>query len=77
LTEFQKFKDDNAKNVLDILKLHPEKQKSVLINLLENSNILITKGCYNISLVHTVLYNYMLALNHIEGTWKNIANYAL
>ena len=67
VSEFQHFKDDEAKNVLDILKKNPEKTKSVMINLMENSNILITKGCYNISLVHTVLYNYMLALNNQTG----------
>ena len=66
-TEFQHFKDDAAKNVLDVLKAHPEKLKSIIINLQENSNILITKGCYNISLVHSVLYNYMLALNFNSG----------
>jgi hypothetical protein len=53
--------------VLDVLKAHPEKLKSIIINLQENSNILITKGCYNISLVHSVLYNYMLALNFNSG----------
>ena len=70
ISEFQHFKDDAAKNVLDVFKQHPEKVKSIMINLMENSNILITKGCYNISLVHTVLYNYMLALNSNPGMEK-------
>ena len=68
LLEFHHFKDDEARNALDILKKNPEKTKSVMINLHDNSNILVTKGCYNISLAHTVLYNYMLALNSQTGT---------
>jgi hypothetical protein len=68
--EFSHFKDDTAKNVIDIVNKHPEKVQSILRSLQENSNILVTKGCYNMSFVHTVLYNYMLLLNQKSGKNK-------
>ena len=46
------------------MQKHPEKRRDILKHLASNVNPLITKGCYNHSLVHTVLYNYMIGLNH-------------
>ena len=46
------------------MQRHPEKRRDILKHLASNVSPLITKGCYNHSLVHTVLYNYMIGLNH-------------
>ena len=62
--EFRLCKEPESRTVLDVLAKHPEKEKVVARSLHEHVNILITKGCYNHSLVHTVLWNYMLLLNH-------------
>lgn len=46
------------------MQRHPEKRRDILKHLASNVDPLIAKGCYNHSLVHTVLYNYMLGLNN-------------
>ena len=46
------------------MQRHPEKRRDILKHLASNVDPLVTKGCYNHSLVHTVLYNYMLGLNN-------------
>ena len=62
--EFRHFKEDDARTVVQLMLRHPEKRRDVLKHLANNVTPLITKGCYNHSLVHTVLYNYMIGLNH-------------
>jgi len=62
--EFRHFKEDDARTVIQLMQRHPEKRRDILKHLASNVSPLITKGCYNHSLVHTVLYNYMIGLNH-------------
>ena len=62
--EFRHFKEEDSRTVVQLMLKHPEKRRDILKHLATHVNPLITKGCYNISLVHTVLYNYMLALNN-------------
>jgi len=62
--EFRHFKENDARTVIQLMQRHPEKRRDILKHLASNVNPLITKGCYNHSLVHTVLYNYMIGLNH-------------
>ena len=62
--EFRHFKEEDSRTVVQLMLKHPEKRRDILKHLGSNVSPLITKGCYNISLVHTVLYNYMLALNN-------------
>ena len=61
---FRHFKEDDARTVIQLMQRHPEKRRDILKHLASNVSPLITKGCYNHSLVHTVLYNYMIGLNH-------------
>jgi len=62
--EFRHFKEDDARTVIQLMQRHPEKRRDILKHLASNVSPLITKGCYNHSLVHTVFYNYMIGLNH-------------
>lgn len=74
--EFRHFKEDTARTVLEVLDKFPEKKRDVVKNLGVNVHTLITKGCYNHSLVHTVMYNYMLALNSLgESGHKDRAEF--
>eukprot|EP00096_Caligus_rogercresseyi_P012261 TRINITY_DN5073_c0_g1_i1.p1 TRINITY_DN5073_c0_g1~~TRINITY_DN5073_c0_g1_i1.p1 ORF type:complete len:623 (+),score=172.56 TRINITY_DN5073_c0_g1_i1:48-1916(+) len=57
--EFTKFKDPEIRTAKDLMEKYPEKEKDIYKNLHENVCTLITKGCYNHSLVHTVIYNFM------------------
>ncbi len=61
--EFRHFKEENLRTVVQLMESHPEKARDIVKHLAVNVSTLITKGCYNHSLVHTVMYNYMLALN--------------
>jgi pumilio family protein 6 len=67
--EFRHFKEEDARTVIELMERHPEKRRDILKHLASHVNALVTKGCYNHSLVHTVLYNYMIGLNYqIENT---------
>jgi pumilio family protein 6 len=61
--DFRNFKEEDARTVIELMKRHPEKRRDILKHLASHVNALVTKGCYNDSLVHTVLYNYMIGLN--------------
>ena len=63
--EYRLCKEENLKSAVDIVKKHPKKEGGIRRALAENCNILISKGCYNQSIVHSVLYNYMQLLNYI------------
>ena len=63
--EFRLCKEEELRSAVDIVTKHPQKERGIRRALAENCNILISKGCYNQSIVHTVLYNYMQLLNHI------------
>lgn len=52
------FKENEIRTAKDLIAKHPEKEKDIVRHLGDNVNTLITKGCYNHSLVHTVIHNY-------------------
>ena len=68
--EFRMCKEEDVKSAVDIVKKYPQKEGGIRRALAENCNILITKGCYNQSIVHSVFYNYMQLLNYIIGKQK-------
>lgn len=57
--EFRVFKEEDLRTVKQMIEKFPEKKKQILQYLGENVQVLIKKGCYNHSLVHTVIYNYL------------------
>jgi len=57
--EFLVFKDLELRTVPDILAKYPDRAEAIKKELHNNVETLIRKGCYNHSLVHTILYNYM------------------
>ena len=42
-----------------LIEKFPEKERDIVRHLGDNVSVLINKGCYNHSLVHTVIYNYI------------------
>ena len=72
--EYRVCKEENLKTAVDIAKKYPKKEATVRRALAENCNILITKGCYNQGIVHSVLYNYMQLLNYIIAKQQNASN---
>ena len=63
--EFRICKEEELKSAVEIVQKYPKKEGAIRRALAENCGILISKGCYNQSIVHTVLYNYMQLLNYI------------
>merc|ERR1719342_727837 len=57
--EYSLFKEPDVKTVQELLSKHPEKKSEMVKNLKANVDILILKGCYNHSLVHNVIHNYL------------------
>jgi len=57
--EYRLFKEPDVKTVQELITKHPEKKAEMVKNLKANVDILILKGCYNHSLVHSVLHNYL------------------
>eukprot|EP00092_Neocalanus_flemingeri_P002616 GFUD01002803.1.p1 GENE.GFUD01002803.1~~GFUD01002803.1.p1 ORF type:complete len:662 (+),score=236.91 GFUD01002803.1:62-1987(+) len=57
--EFILFKEPEVRTVEELIAKHPEKKAEIVKNLGANVEVLIQKGCYNHSLVHTVLHNYL------------------
>ena len=57
--EFRRFKEDGVKSVSQLLSLKPEKKSAVMKHLGENVSILVQKGCFNHSLVHTLINEYL------------------
>ncbi len=57
--EFRAFKEDDVRTVAQLIEKHPMKKKDIVRHLGDNVNTLVQKGCYNQSLVHTVIYNYL------------------
>ena len=72
--EFRLCKEDDLRTAVDIVMKHPKKEAGIRRALTENCNILISKGSYNHSIVHTVLYNYMQLLNYIVARKSNESN---
>ena len=55
-----------------LIEKFPEKERDIVRHLGDNVSVLINKGCYNHSLVHTVIYNYIqVGLNTIcfQSNW--------
>jgi len=57
--EFRHFKETSLRTVAQLIEKFPEKKKDIVRHLGDNVSTLINKGCYNHSLVHTVIYNYI------------------
>ena len=57
--EFRHFKEPELRTVSELIAKHPQKEKDIVRHLQAYCSTLITKGCYNHSLVHTVIYNYL------------------
>jgi len=57
--EFRLFKEKEIKTVAELIAKYPEKKDELVKNLGANIEVLIQKGCYNHSLVHTLLNNYL------------------
>jgi len=57
--EYRLFKEPDVKTVQELITKHPEKKAEMVKNLKANVDILILKGCYNHSLVHSVIHNYL------------------
>ena len=48
-----------SRTVAQLIEKFPEKERDIMRHLGDNVSVLINKGCYNHSLVHTVIYNYI------------------
>lgn len=64
--EFKAFKENDIRNVTDLIAKHPDKRKDICFHLFNNTTTLINKGCYNHSLVHTVIYNCLKVVKDKE-----------
>ena len=51
-----------------LIEKFPEKERDIVRHLGDNVSVLINKGCYNHSLVHTVIYNYIQVSEYISVT---------
>jgi len=54
------FKEPELKNAPEVLSKYPNRKSDCVKNLHKYVEVLIQKGAYNHSLVHTVIYNYLL-----------------
>jgi len=57
--EFRLFKEGEVRTVEELVKKHPEKKTDIVKHLAANVEVLVKKGCFNLSLAHTVLHNYL------------------
>merc|ERR1719500_1203952 len=57
--EFRLFKEPAVRTVLELVTKHPEKKEEIVKNLGANVEVLIQKGTFNHSLVHSVVHNYL------------------
>jgi len=57
--EFRHFKEDELRTAAEVIAKYPEKERDLIKNLGVNVETLIKKGCYNHSMVHTVIYHYL------------------
>jgi len=57
--EYRIFKEPEVKTVEELIAKHPEKKEEMIKNLKACVEVLIQKGCYNHSIVHTVIHNYL------------------
>lgn len=63
--EYRICKEEDLKSSIDIVKKYPKKEGGIRKALAENCSILISKGCYNQNIVHSVFNDYMQLLNFI------------
>lgn len=57
--EFRLFKEKEVRTVAELIAKHPEKKDEIIKHLGTNVEVLVQKGTFNHSLVHTVLHNYL------------------
>lgn len=62
--EYELFKEEEVRTVSELVAKHPEKKDEIIKNLGANVDVLIQKGTFNHSLVHTVIHNYLTV---VEG----------
>ena len=61
--EYRMFKEPELRTVEEVIAKNPEKKSELVKNLGANVDVLIQKGCYNHSLVHTVIYNFLTVVD--------------
>ena len=61
--EYRMFKEPELRTVEEVIARNPEKKSELVKNLGANVDVLIQKGCYNHSLVHTVIYNFLTVVD--------------
>jgi len=71
--EYRLFKESDVRTVSELILKHPEKKVEMIKNLKANVDVLVQKGCYNHSLVHSVIHNY-LAVSEGKGRAEVIEN---
>merc|ERR1712223_594152 len=57
--ELRLFKEPTIRTVGELIAKHPEKKEEIIKNMGANVEVLIQKGTFNHSLVHTVVHNYL------------------
>jgi pumilio family protein 6 len=57
--EFRLFKEPEVRTVAELIAKHPEKKDDIVKSLGANVDVLVQKGTFNHSLVHTVIHNYL------------------
>ena len=57
--EYRLFKEKEVRTVAELIAKHPEKKDDLIKHLGANVDVLVQKGTFNHSLVHTVLHNYL------------------
>ena len=75
--EFRVFKEETLRTVPMLIEKHLEKKRDIVKNLGTNVQVLVKKGCYNHSLVHTVIYNYLQVGNSVNVSLHPIVNVLL
>jgi len=61
--EYRLFKEPEVRTVAELIQKHPEKKEEMIKNLGMNVEVLVQKGTFNHSLVHTVLHNYLAVID--------------
>lgn len=57
--EFRLFKEPELRTVTEIIAKHPDKKDELAKQMGVNVDVLVQKGTFNHSLVHSVIYNYL------------------
>merc|ERR1712223_319848 len=66
--ELRLFKEPTIRTVGELIAKHPEKKEEIIKNMGANVEVLIQKGTFNHSLVHTVIHNYLAVTDGKRGS---------